>query len=63
MRSSDASVEDSPSIGIEFDKDVSVKSKIYRRPSLTDYGQIRDETLGGSPGGGDSTGDGGTENP
>lgn len=31
-----------------------VKKKIYQKPRLIEYGDVRDVTLGGSPGGGDS---------
>ena len=31
-----------------------IKNKAYQKPILTCYGDVRDVTLGGSPGGGDS---------
>jgi len=31
-----------------------VKKRVYQKPRLICYGDVRDVTLGGSPGGGDS---------
>jgi len=35
-----------------------VDLKVYEKPVLTTFGDVRDVTLGGSPGGGDSGGSG-----